>query len=154
MVLEKTLESPLDNKEIKSVSPKGNQPWIFIERTDAEAGTPILWPLDAKSQLIGKDRDAGKDWGQEKKGMTEDEMVGWHHRLNGHGFEQVLGDGEGQGSLACHSPTEQLINNNNLPPNRFQIVNCEQKLQAQKTLGSFHRPYLTHELHRICSIGQ
>ena len=74
--------------------------------------------------------------------MTEDEMVGWHHRLNGHGFEQVLGDGEGQGSLACHSPTEQLINNNNLPPNRFQIVNCEQKLQAQKTLGSFHRPYL------------
>ena len=127
VVLEKTLESPLDCKDIKSVNPKGNQPWIFIERTDAEAGTPILWPPLAKSQFTGKDPDAGKDWGQEEKGTTEDEMVGWHHRLNGHEFEQVLGDGEGQGSLVCRSPTEQL-NNNNLPPNRFQIVNHEQKL--------------------------
>ena len=87
VVLEKTLESPLDCKEITPVHPKGNQPWIFIGRTDAEAETPILWPPDAKNWLIGKDPDAGKDWRQEEKGMTEDEMVGWHHRLNGHEFE-------------------------------------------------------------------
>ena len=85
MVLEKTLESPLDNKEIWPVHPKGNQSWIFIGRTYAEAETPILWPPDVKNRLIGKDPDAGKDWGQEEKGMTEDEMVGWHHWLNGHG---------------------------------------------------------------------
>ena len=86
-MLEKTLESPLDYKEIQSVHSKGNQAWIFIGRTDAEAETPILWPPDAKNWLIGKDSDAGKDWRWEKKGMTEDEMVGWHHRLNGHEFE-------------------------------------------------------------------
>ena len=85
VVLEKTLESPLDFKEIKPVNHKGNQSWIFIGRTDAEA--PILWPPDAKSQLIGKDPDVGKDWGQEEKGMTEDEMVGWHHWLDGDEFE-------------------------------------------------------------------
>ena len=104
VMLEKTLESPLDSKEIKSVNPKGNQPWIFIGRTDAEAEAPILWPPDAKSWLFGKDPDAGKDWRQEKKGMTEDEIVGWHHRLNRHEFEQTLGDSEGQGSLVCWSP--------------------------------------------------
>ena len=86
VVLEKTLESPLDCKEIQPVHPKGNQSWVFIGRTDVKAETPILWPLDAKIWLIGKDPDAGKDWGQEEKGTTEDEMVGWHHRLNGHGF--------------------------------------------------------------------
>ena len=86
MVLEKTLESPLDCKEIQSVYPKGDQPWVFIRRTDAEAETPILWPPRAKSSLIGKDPNVGKDWGQEEKGTTEDEMAGWHHRLNGHGF--------------------------------------------------------------------
>ena len=86
VVLEKTLESPLDCKEIQPVHPKGNHSWIFIERTDVEAETPILWPPDANSQLIGKDPDAGKDWGQEEKGATEDEMVGWHHKLNGHEF--------------------------------------------------------------------
>ena len=102
VVLEKILESPLDCKEIKPVNPKESQSWIFIGRTDAEA--PILWPPDAKSRLIRKDPDAGKDWRQEEKGMTEDEMVGWHHRLNGHEFEQAPGDGEGQGSLACCSP--------------------------------------------------
>ena len=85
VVLRKTLESPLDCKEIQPVHPKGNQSWIFIGRTDAE--TPILWPPDAKNQLIGKDPDAGKDWKQEEKGTTEDEMVGWHHRLNGHEFD-------------------------------------------------------------------
>ena len=87
VVLEKTLESPLDCKEIQPVHPKGDQSWVFIGRTDAEAETPILWPLDAKSSLIGKDPDAGKYWGQEEKGTTEDEMVGWHHRLNEHEFE-------------------------------------------------------------------
>ena len=115
VVLEKTLESPLDWKEIKPVNPKGNQPWIFIRRTDAEAEAPIFWPPDAKSRLIGKDIDAGKDWRQEEKGTTEDKMAGWHHRLNGHEFEQALGDSEGQGSLAsmgsqrvgCNWVTEQ-----------------------------------------------
>ena len=104
VVLEKTLENPLDSKEIKSVNPKGNQPWIFIGRADAETEALILWPPDVKSQLIGKDPDAGKDWGQEEKGMTEDEMVECHHWLNGHEFEQTLRGGEGQGSLVSCSP--------------------------------------------------
>ena len=104
VVLEQTLESPLDSKEIKLANPKGNQPWIFIGRPDAEAETPILWPPDVKSRLIGKDPDAGKDWGQEEKGTTEDEMVGWYHRLNGHEFEQTVGDSERQGSIVCCSP--------------------------------------------------
>ena len=104
VVLEKTLESPLDSKEIKPINPKGNQPWLFTGRTDAEVETPILWPPDVKTWLIGKDPDAGKDWGQEEKGMTEDEMVGWHHWLNGHGFGWTLGVGEGQAGLACCSP--------------------------------------------------
>ena len=103
VVLEKTLESPLDCKEIQLVHPKGDQSWVFIGRTDAEAETPILWPPDAKTWLIRKDPDAGKDWGQEEKRTTEDEMVGWHHRLNGYEFEQVLGDGKGQGRLASCS---------------------------------------------------
>ena len=86
VVLEKTLESPLDSKEIQPVHPKGDQSWVFIGRTDVEAETPILWPTNVKSWLIGKDPEAGKDWGQKEKGITEDEMFGWHHRLNGHGF--------------------------------------------------------------------
>ena len=100
VVLEKTLESPLDCKEIQSVNPKGNQPRIFIRRTDAEAEAPILWPPDMKSRLIGKHPGAGKDWRQEEKGVTENEMVGWHHWFNGHESEQTQGDGKGQGSLA------------------------------------------------------
>ena len=96
VVLEKTLESPLDCRETQLVNPKGNQSWIFIGRTDAEAETPILWPPNSKNWLIGKDPDAGKDWRQEK-GTTGDEMVGWHHRLNGHGFEQALGVDDEQG---------------------------------------------------------
>ena len=104
VVLEKTLESPLDCKEIQPVNPKGNQSWIFIGRTDVEAETPILWPSDVKNWLIWKDPDAGKDWRQEEKGMTKDEMVGWHHQLDGHEFEQALGVGDRQGSLACCSP--------------------------------------------------
>ena len=104
VMLEKTLESLLDCKEIKPVNPKGNQHWIFIGRTDAEAEAPVLGPPDAKSWLIGKDPDAGKDWGQQEKGTTEDEMVGWHHLLNGHKFEQAPGASERQGSLMCCSP--------------------------------------------------
>ena len=94
VVLEKTLESPLDCKEIQPVHPKGDQSWEFIEETDKEAETPLLWPPDVKNWLLGKDPDAGKDWGQEEKGMTEDEMVGWHHLLNGHEFEQAPGVGD------------------------------------------------------------
>ena len=96
VVLKKTLENPLDCKEIQPIHPKGNQSWVFIGRTDVEAETPILWPHDAKSWLTGKDPDAGKDWRREKKGTTDDEMVGWHHQLDGHEFEQALGVGDGQ----------------------------------------------------------
>ena len=104
VVLEKTLESPLDCKEIQLVHPKGNQSRVFIGRTDFEAETPIFWPPDAKSWLIGKDCDAGKDWRQEEKGTTEDEMAGWHRWLNGHESQWTLGVGDGQRGLACCSP--------------------------------------------------
>ena len=104
VLLVKTLESPLDCTEIQPVHPKENQSWIFIWKTDAEAEAPLFWAPVVKSRLIGKDPDAGKDWRREEKGVTEDEMVGWHHRLNGHELEQTPGDGEGQGSLACCSP--------------------------------------------------
>ena len=104
VVLEKTLESPLDCKEIQPVHSEGDQPWDFFGRTDVEYETTILWPPDMKSWLIWKDHDAGKDWGQEEKGMTGDEMVGWHHRLNGHGFGWTPGVGDGQGGLMCYSP--------------------------------------------------
>ena len=103
VVLEKTLESPMDYK-INPVNPKGNQSWIFIGRTDAEAEAPILRPPDVKSWLVRKNPDAEKDWRQEEKGTTEDEMVGWHYWLKGHEFEQTLGDNEGQRSLVCCSP--------------------------------------------------
>ena len=116
VVLEKTLESSLNCKEIKPINPKRNQSWIFVGRTDAEAETPILWPPDAKNWLIGKDLDAGQDWRQEEKGTTEDELLGWHHWFNGHGFGWTPGAGDGQGGLECCSPwgreeldtTEQL----------------------------------------------
>ena len=103
VVLEKTLESPLYCKEIQPIHPKGEQCWVFIGRTDIEAETPILWPPDEKSWLIGKDPHAGKHWGQEEKVMTKDEMVGWHHRLNGHGFGWTPRVGDGQGTLVCCS---------------------------------------------------
>ena len=116
VVLDKTLESPLDCKEMKPVNPKGNQPWIFIGRTGAEVEAPIFWPPDVKSWLTRKDPDTGKDWRQGEKGITEDEMGVWHHQLNGNESEWTPGDGEGQGGLACCSPwgrkeserTEQL----------------------------------------------
>ena len=104
VVLEKTLESPLDCKEIQLFHPKGSQSWIFIGRADVEAETSVLWPPGEKNWLIGKDTDAGKDWRQEEKGMKEDEMVRWHHRLNGHEFGWTPGVGDGQGGLACCSP--------------------------------------------------
>ena len=107
VVLEKTLESPLDCKEIQQDHPKGNQSWIFIGRTDAE--TPIFWPPDAESRLIWKDPDAGKDWRHKEKGMREDEMVRWHHRLNRHEFEYTPGVGDGQGGLAYCSPGSQRV---------------------------------------------
>ena len=101
VVIEKTHESPLDCKDIHPVHSKGDQSWVFIGRTDAEAETPILWPPHMKSWLIGKDPDAGRDWGQEEKGMTEGEMAGWHHRLDAHKFGWTPGVGDGQGGLAC-----------------------------------------------------
>ena len=115
VVLEETLESPLDCKEIQPVHLKGNQSWTFIRMTDAEAETPILWPPDVKSWLIGKDPDAGKDWRQEEEGMTEDEMVGWHHWLNGHGF----------GSWWCH------------PTISSSVVPFSSYLQCFSASGSF-----------------
>ena len=101
VVLEKTLESPLDCKEIQSVHSEGDQPWVFFGRNDAKAETPVFWPPHETSWLIGKDSDAGRDWGQEEKGMTEDEMAGWHHWLDGHESEWTPGVGDGQGGLAC-----------------------------------------------------
>ena len=104
VMLEKTLESPLDCKEIQPANPKGNQSWMFIGRTDTEAEAPIIWPPDAKNWFIGTDPDTAKDWRQEEKGMTEDEIVGWHHRLDGHEFEQAprVGDGQKAWHAAVH----------------------------------------------------
>ena len=104
VMLEKTLESPLDCKETQLVHPKGNQSWIFIGRTDVEAETPIIWPLEVKNWLIGKDPDAGKDPRREEKGTTENEMVGWHHQLNGREVEWASGVGDGQGNMVCCIP--------------------------------------------------
>ena len=104
VVLEKTLESPLESKEIQPVHPKGNQLWIFSRRTYAEAEAPVFWPHDVKSRLTGKDSGDGKDWRQEEKGTTEDEMAGWRHWVDGHGCEWAPGVGDGRGSLACCSP--------------------------------------------------
>ena len=121
VVLEKTLQSCLDSKEIKPVDPKGNQPWIVIGRTDVEAEAPILWPPDAKNWLIGKDPDSGKEWRQKEKRVTEDKIVGWHLWFNRHEPGQTPGDGESQGGLVCCSPwshkklnTTWRLNNNNL----------------------------------------
>ena len=131
VVLEKTLESPLNCKEIQSVSPKGNQSWMFIGRTDTEAEALILWPPDVKSQLTGKDPDAGKDWRQEEKGTPEHEMVGWNHCLNGHEFKQAVGDGKEQGSLVCcsswccqESDTAERLNGNKIHNKLNFLFSC------------------------------
>ena len=152
-VLEKTLESPLDCKGIQPVHPKGNQSWIFIGRTDAEAEAPVLWPPDAKNQLIGKDPDVGKDWRQEEKGTTEDEMDVWHHWLDRHEFEQALGVGDGQGSLACCSPwgckesnmTEQLKNNNYIPRT---LLGAEHKME-RKIKDNEQSTWVCREINRL-----
>ena len=151
VMLEKTLESPLDCMEIKPISPKGNQSWIFIGRSDVEAEALILWPSDAKIQIIGKDTDAGQDWRQ-GKGMTEDKMVGWHHQFNRCESEQAPGDGEGQGSLGCCSPwgrkesdtTEQLNNNNNKDIIKTSLWSCAVKLTWN---GTRSPPCLEAPLH-------
>ena len=127
VMLEKTLEIPLDSKEIKPVHPKRNQSWIFIGRTDAEAEATTLWPPDVKSWLTGKDLDAGKDWGQ-KKEVTEDEMVGCHHSLNGHEFEQTPGDSEGQGSLVCCRPWGRKESDMTQRLNKNSILTCGKAL--------------------------
>ena len=132
VVLEKTLQNPLDSKQIQPIHAKGNQSWIFIGRTDAEPETPILWPPDAKSWLVGKDPDAGKDWRWEEKGTTEDEMVGWHQWLNGHEFEQTpetMKDREAWGA-AVHGVseldmTERLNNNKESVSSCFPRRNCD-----------------------------
>ena len=116
VVLEKTLESPLDCKEIQPVHPKGDQSWVFFGRTDVEAETLILWPPHAKSWLVGKDPDAGRDWGQEK-GTTEDEMAGWHHRVYGQEFEWTPGVGDGRGGLECCSPWGRKVSDTTERPN-------------------------------------
>ena len=131
MVLEKTLESPLDCKEIQPIYLKVNQTWIFIGRTDAEAEAPLLWPPDTKSWLTGKDPDAGKRskaGRQEEKGTTEYEMVGWHHWLNGHEFEQAPGDGEGQGGLVCCRPWGYKESDTTAWLSLSHVVNPEQFL--------------------------
>ena len=133
VMLENTLESHLDCKEIKPVNPKGNKSWIIIGRTDAEVEAPIPWLPDVKSRLIRKDSDAGKDWRQEEKGMTEDEMVGWHHWLNGYEFEQAPGDDEGQGSLACCSPWGCKESNTTEWPNNNKHCICLGKSLLPKT---------------------
>ena len=137
VVLQKSLESPLDFRVIKLANPKGNQSWIFIGRTDVEAETPILWPPDRKNWLTGKDPDAGRDWGQEEKGKTEDEMAGWHLGLDGRESEWTPGDGDGQGGLACcyswghkeSDTTEQL--------NRTELNCCYKRKIIKITATNF-----------------
>ena len=146
------LESPTNengSKEIKLVNLKGNQPWILIGRTDAEAEAQILWPPDARSQLIGKVPDAENDWGQEEKGMTKDEIVGWHHWLNGHKFEQSQGDSHRQGSLACYSSwsckeldTTEWLNNSYSSSARGKLV-LKGPWPPRKCSSNWHFPLVT-----------
>ena len=162
VVLEKTLESPLDCKEIQPVHPKGNQSWISIGRTDAEAEIPVLWPRDAKNWPFRKDPDAGKDWRQEEKGMTEDKMVGWHHWLDGLEFEQAPGVGDGQGGLVCCSPwdckefdtTEQLNwteQEKNGAGHRVDVCNSETRHSASKLTDS-HGSWLIYTHYYQCKL--
>ena len=135
VVLEEALESLLDCK-VKPVNPKGNQSWIFIRRTDAEAEAQ---PPDVKSQFIRKDPDAGKDWGQEEKGMPEDKMIGWYHRFNGHEFEQAPGDGEGQGSLVCYSPWGHKESTRTEQLNNTTILNAEFQTNTSIERASWYK---------------
>ena len=149
--------SALDCKEIQPVHPEGNQPWIFTGRADAEAETPILWPPDAKNWLIGKDPDAGKDWRQEEKGTTEDEMVGWHHWLDGHEFEEAPGVGDGQGSLACCSPWGSQRVGHNWPTEQNSaksIISTFLTSQMKKLkVREFKWLDSTHAAHKVAKSG-
>ena len=154
VVLEKIVESPLDSK-IKPLDPKGNWPWIFIGRTDAEAEAPILWPPDVRSRLIGKDPDGGKDWGQKEKRVSEDEMAGWYHWCNGHELGQTLGDGEGQRGLVYYSPwgrkewdTTERLNNKNISCRWLLFHGCWQK---PRDSGSETKAFITHST--ACSMS-
>ena len=142
VVLEKTLACPLDSKAIQPVHPRGNQPLIFIGRTDAGAETPILWPPDVNSWLIWENPDAGKDWGQEEKGMTEDEMVGWYHRLDGHGFGWTPGFGDGQGGLACCSPWDNKESDTTEQLNWTEYILNRMAVEDIMDMGTFedHKP--------------
>ena len=151
VVLEKTLESPLDCKEIQPVYPKGKESWIFIGRTDFEAKALILWPPDVKNWLIGKDPDSGKYWRWEEKGSTEDEMVGWHHWLNGHEFEQSLGVGDGQGSLVCCSQWGHKESDTTKWLNWIEL-NLEEGMVTHCSILAWKIPW-TDELCRLQSIG-
>ena len=151
VVLEKTLESPLDCKEIQPVNPKGNQPWILIGRTDAEAEIPILWPPDAKRRLIGKYSDAGEDGRQEANGTTEVEMVGWHHQLNAHELEQAPGVGEGQGRQACCGPQgHKELDTTKWLNNKCHLTGASQVVQRKRT----HLPVQEIEEMRVRSQGR
>ena len=158
VVLEKTLESPLDCKEIQLVHPQGDQSWVFIGKTDVEAETPILWPPEMKSWLIGKDLDARKDWRQEEKGTTENKVVGWHHRLNGHEFEWTPGVGDGQGGLACCCPwgrkeldTTEQVNWLNWKGKMYKVKS--ERAQNVKRLPSSPPGARVHHLKHI-DVGQ
>ena len=146
-MLEKTLESPLDCKEIQPVYPKGNKSWIFIGRTDVEAETPILWPPHAKNWVIWKDPDAGKDWRREEKGTVEDEMVGWHHWLSGHEFEKAPRVGDGQGSLACCTPwgCEESDTTEQLNWTEYYLVVLEIQCVSNRcqSIYPFEQPWVT-----------
>ena len=133
VILEKTLESPLDCKEIQPVHPKGNQSWIFTGRTDAEAETPVLWPPDGKNWLTRKDPDAGKDWRHNEKGTTENKMIGWHHWLDEHEFEPAPGVGDGQGSLDCFSPQGCKESDTTEWLNWTDSSNCQGHQKQQKS---------------------
>ena len=151
VVLEKTLENPLDCKEIQPVHPKGDQSWVFIGRTDAKAETPILWSPHEKSWLIGKDSDAGRDWGQEEKGTTEDEMAGWHHRLDGRESEWTAGVGDGQGGLACcdswaHTHTHPRSEPNKTKKIAFLRFTCQ--------YGARHSYWIVKNLFCFCVKGR
>ena len=154
VVLEKTLENPLDCKEIKPVNPKGNQPWIFTGRTDAEVEAPILWPPDVKNWLIRKDPDAGKDWRQVERGTSEDEMVGWHHWLNGRESEWTPGVGDGQGGLVCcdswghkeSDTTEQL--------NWTEQDSCNTVNLCNRECRAFMNQTPEPAIHKLCGAGR
>ena len=158
VVLEKTLESPLDFKEIQPVHSEGDQPWDFFGGNDAEIETPVLWPPDAKSWLIGKDPDAGRDWGQEEKGTTEDEMVGWHHWLDGHEFGWTLGVGDGQGGLACwdswgckESDTTERLNWTELNWTEQEKVNTSLKGHNASSYHNRKRQWVKNKLLKMWS---